>query len=239
MEQGFKLVPNTCNWIDADGNDAGAYPVEEAYGVSKYRIEYGALDATPTRRRFLAVAAAASAVSVSALAAAALPTPAHQCDAAADDGRLLKLEEQIFEQYEAAGQYDAEILRLSEIWTTESDRLYKEALSREVQTGTYLTPQERWKLVTDTPACIEHNRMSELQEPFLRRMDDLISQMFAIRATTSEGRRAKAEVLLTCVMPIDWRHRDEETDRPELMARNLLLEFVDGIGGEALRAQFA
>src|SRR5882672_2047446 len=40
MEQGFKLVPDTCNWIDADGIDAGVYPVEEAYGVSKYRIEY-------------------------------------------------------------------------------------------------------------------------------------------------------------------------------------------------------
>ena len=42
---------HTCNWIDdAAQIDAGVYPVEEAYGVSKYRIEYRALDATPTRR---------------------------------------------------------------------------------------------------------------------------------------------------------------------------------------------
>jgi len=71
MEQGFKLVPNTCNWIDADGMDAGVYPVEEAYGVSKYRIEYRALDATPTRRRFLASAAFASVAGAGSLAFAA------------------------------------------------------------------------------------------------------------------------------------------------------------------------
>jgi hypothetical protein len=182
-----------------------------------------------SRRSFMALAAGAAIIATTPKANA-LP---------ADDSQLLKLEKQIFEQYEGAAGYDAEILRLSEIWTTESDRLYKEALAREAQTGTYLTPQERWALVTDTPACIEHNRLSELQEPFLRRMDDLISQMFAMRATTSEGRRAKAEVLLSCIMPIDWRHRDEQTDRPELMARNLLLEFVGGEQGAQLQDQFA
>jgi hypothetical protein len=41
IEQGFELVPDTCNWIDdAAQIDAGVYPVEEANGVSKYRIEY-------------------------------------------------------------------------------------------------------------------------------------------------------------------------------------------------------
>jgi hypothetical protein len=73
MEQGFKLVPDTCNWIDdAAQIDAGVYPVEEAYGVSKYRIEYRALDATPTRRRFLAVAAFASVAGAGSLAVAAM-----------------------------------------------------------------------------------------------------------------------------------------------------------------------
>jgi len=73
MGQGFKLVPDTCNWIDdAAQIDAGVYPVEEAYGVSKYRIEYRALDATPTRRRFLTVAAVGSIVGVGSLAAAAM-----------------------------------------------------------------------------------------------------------------------------------------------------------------------
>jgi hypothetical protein len=73
MEQGFKLVPDTCNWIDdAAKIDAGVYPVEEAYGISKYRIEYRALDATPTRRRFLAVAAFASVAGAGSLAAVAM-----------------------------------------------------------------------------------------------------------------------------------------------------------------------
>jgi len=71
MEQGFKLVPDTCNWIDdAARIDAGVYP-EEAYGISKYRIEYRALDATPTRRRFLTVAAIGSMVGAGSLAFAA------------------------------------------------------------------------------------------------------------------------------------------------------------------------
>jgi hypothetical protein len=88
MEQGFKLVPDTCNWIDdAARIDAGVYP-EEAYGISKYRIEYRALDATPTRRRFLTVAAIGSMIGAGSLAFAAaapndvpqavtMPTPRH------------------------------------------------------------------------------------------------------------------------------------------------------------------
>jgi len=75
-EQGFKLVPDTCNWTDDAGQiDAGVYPVEQAYGVSKYRIEYRALDATPSRRRFLTVAAVASVVGASSLAVAAMVPP--------------------------------------------------------------------------------------------------------------------------------------------------------------------
>jgi hypothetical protein len=73
MEQGFKLVPDTCNWInDTARIDAGVHPVEEARGVSKYQIEYRAPDATPTRRRFLAVAAVASVAGASSLTAATL-----------------------------------------------------------------------------------------------------------------------------------------------------------------------
>jgi hypothetical protein len=68
-EQGFKLVPDTCNWIDDAGRiDAGVYPDGEAY-----RIEYR--EATPSRRRFLTVAAVASIASVGALTAAAMAPP--------------------------------------------------------------------------------------------------------------------------------------------------------------------
>jgi hypothetical protein len=70
-------------------------------------------------------------------------------------------------------------------------------------------------------------------------MDALIQQMFAIPARTAEGLRAKATVLLGCILGDDWRGTDKETEYPELMARNLLLEFVGGKPEEALRGQFA
>jgi hypothetical protein len=190
-----------------------------------------------SRRRFLAVAAAASAVSASALAAAAMP--AHQACAVSDDSELVKLEELIFEQREKAAVYDDEIIRLSAIWTAESHRLYEEALAAEVRSGIYRTPQERWKLVTDIPECIEHNRLCNLQEPFLTKMGALIEQMFATPAHTAEGRRAKVIVLLRCVLGDEWCHVDEKTEYQEFMARSLLIEFIGGGPGEAMRDQFA
>ena len=82
------------------------------------------------RRAFLSVSAGAAA----AIAAVAVPKAVAL---PLDDSALVELEEQIFEQYEGACAFNAEIVRLSDIWTAESHRLYKEALSREVQTGTY------------------------------------------------------------------------------------------------------
>jgi hypothetical protein len=83
----------------------------------------------------------------------------------------LELEEKIFEQHELAAAYDDEIMRLSMIWNDKSRRLYEEALAAETQRGIYLSPQERWKLVTDIPECIEHDRLCRLQEPFDVKMD--------------------------------------------------------------------
>ena len=61
-----------------------------------------------------------------------------------------------------------------------------------------------------------------------------------IRAWSSpEGRRAKATVLLCCVLDDGWRGRDEETEYPERLARNLLIEFVGGELAAQLRDQFA
>jgi len=70
-------------------------------------------------------------------------------------------------------------------------------------------------------------------------MEALIEQMFAMPAHTAEGRRAKATVLLGCVLGDDWQRIDEEMDYPELMARRLLIEFIGGEPGEMLRDQFA
>jgi hypothetical protein len=94
-------------------------------------------------------------------------------------------------------------------------------------------------MVTDLPACIEHNRLSNLQAPFYQRMEALIEQMFATPAHTAEGRRAKVSVLLGCILGNEWRGVDETTEWPELMARNLLIEFIGGEPGEMLRDQFA
>jgi hypothetical protein len=81
--------------------------------------------------------------------------------------------------------------------------------------------------------------MCELQEPFTIKMGALVEQMFATPAHTAEGRRAKVIVLLGCVMGDDWRHVDEKTEYQELMARSLLIEFIGGEPGEAMRDQFA
>src|SRR5258708_33715547 len=102
-----------------------------------------------------------------------------------------------------------------------------------------MSAQERWKIVADIPECIEHNRLCELQEPFANKMGALIKQLFATPAHTAEGRRAKVIVLLGCVMGHEWRHVDEKTEYRELMARNLLIEFIGGEPGEAMRDQFA
>jgi hypothetical protein len=182
-----------------------------------------------SRRGFLSLAAGASALAVIPKAVAA----------PLDDSALVKLEEQIFEQYEAATAYDDEIIRLSAIWHAESRRRYDEMLSREVQAGKYLTPDERWALATDIPECKEHTRVVNLQEPFYVRMNVLVKQMFAMPAHTAEGRRAKVTVLLGCILGDDWRGTDDETDYPEQMARGLLIEFVGGEPGKMLSDQFA
>jgi len=51
-----------------------------------------------------------------------------------------------------------------------------------------VTPKERSDAVRALPACIEHNRLCKLQDPFYARMDALIQQVFAIPARTAEGR---------------------------------------------------
>jgi hypothetical protein len=89
-----------------------------------------------SRRRFIAFAAAASAVSAGSLAVVAMPP-------VQDDRRLIELEEKIFEEWRAAKAFEPEIVRLAEIWQTESRRLYEEALAKEKQAGVYLSARER------------------------------------------------------------------------------------------------
>ena len=184
---------------------------------------------TSTRRAFLSTAAGVAAAAAVATKAVALP---------ADDGALLKLEEQFFEQHNLAVAYDDEANRLAAIWTDESRRLYYEALSRELQGGTYLTPDERWALVTDMPEAKEHDRLCRLQEAHYVNMGALVKQMWAMPALTPEGRRAKVLVALR-MLPDNWRAVDEEADYGISETRQLLIDFIGGEPGEQMRDQFA
>jgi hypothetical protein len=179
----------------------------------------------PTRRRLLTVAAGAAAAAV-ATKAVALPL---------DDSELLKLEEQIFEQYNASTSFDDEIWRLHRIYVDEAKRLNEEARAGRCT----LTEDERWALVGEMPECKECTRLEKLRDPFDKRVDELIQQMWQIPARTEEGRRAKAIVLLGCILGDDWRGTDQDTDYHILHARALLIEFIGGEPGEMLRDQFA
>jgi hypothetical protein len=174
-------------------------------------------------------------VSTAALAAGSKATASMQ----PDDSALLKLEEQILEQYEAAHARDDEIYRVFEIWSDEVKRLDREAIVDLLQGRSALTRNERWELVKAMPESKEHSRLVGLGEPFFTRMDALIKQMFAIPAHTADGRRAKAAVLLTCIMPSEWSETDKDADYDIEMARKLLIEFVGGEPAKMLRDQFA
>ena len=84
-----------------------------------------------------------------------------------DDSALLKLklEEQIFEQYEGATAHDDEIYRVQEIWTGEVRRLESEAITSMIEGRSALTPKQRWELVKAMPESNEHTRLVTLGEP--------------------------------------------------------------------------
>ena len=63
-------------------------------------------------------------------------------------------------------------------------------------------------------------------------MDALIREMWALPAHTADGRRAKVQVLLVCIFGQEWTGVDEQTDYPEQMARDMLIEFVGGEPGK-------
>lgn len=63
--------------------------------------------------------------------------------------------------------------------------------------------------------------------------------MWATPARTSEGRRSKLLVLLSCVMRSGWNVVDVDADWDVEMARKLMIEFVGGEAAQELRGQFA
>jgi hypothetical protein len=183
--------------------------------------------ATMTRRILMTTMAASATI-------AAAPSIAQA--AAAADAELLELEEQIFESHEAATAHDTEINRLNDIVGTESVRLYDEVF---VHRRSNLTEKERWAIATAMPESKEHDRLVELVRPHHDRLCELIERMWAIPATTPEGRQAKFFVLLNFVLGDDWREADGAADWHIEMARRMMIEFIGGEPAKQLRAQFA
>jgi hypothetical protein len=50
------------------------------------------------------------------------------------------------------------------------------------------------------PECIEHERLTDLQDAQWSAADELVSRMWALPAETPEGRRSKLLVLLGFIM---------------------------------------
>jgi hypothetical protein len=192
--------------------------------------------AVSTRRHFLSQAAGVAAGSTALALATIPPAPAADAPASAldPDSELLHLETQIFEQREAADAYNDEIARLGEIWGDEIARLDAEYYAGR----SALTNMERWDIIKAMPESVEHERVAKLQRPHAARQDALMEKMFATPARTSEGRRAKVTVLLSCLLGEDWCLVEGDMDYPVKIARKLLIEFVGGQPGEQLRDQF-
>jgi hypothetical protein len=79
----------------------------------------------------------------------------------------------------------------------------------------------------------------KLTDPHHRKVEALINELWPLRARTSEGRRAKFLVLLSCVMGDEWCLADEQTDWHRRMARDLMIEMVGGEPAKQLQDQFA
>jgi hypothetical protein len=151
------------------------------------------------------------------------------------DARLLELEENIFKHKAAFDALQPETDRLDNIWCNESHRLAAEF----EKTRIWPTFDERRAIVDAMPEYEEFVRLRELQENQREAADDLVKQMWEIKAQTPEGRRAKVLVLLGYVMEDDeWRRVfDEPFDLTR--ARDLMIEFVGGEPAAQLRDQFA
>jgi hypothetical protein len=173
----------------------------------------------------------------SMISSAAWSSPARQPQADANaDARLIELEEKIFELIHAMDEFEPEMSRLQQVWTSESIRLYN-----EVQYGSStLSAKDRSAIINAMPECIEHTRLCNL----VQRQDDeaqlLVKQMWAIPAKTPEGRRAKFFVLLAYFMPEKWSEAsDIDADCDIEYARRLMIEMIGGEPAEQLRDQFA
>lgn len=148
---------------------------------------------------------------------------------------MAQLEKEIFDAHHAATSSDEQIKRLQDIWHLEGSRLLD-----DVEAGrSDLTAEQRYDLVKAMPEYQECDRLINISDAHYSRMFELVHKMWATPARTETGRKAKAVVLLGCVIRDDWNRVDAETDYDILIARQLLIEFVGGEPAAQLRDQFA
>jgi hypothetical protein len=120
----------------------------------------------------------------------------------ATDAQLLALEEKVFAHKEAFDALKPEADRLREIWCKEDHRLHDEFETTRI----WPTFEERKAILDAMPEYKESMRLQEMQQQHREKADDLVKQMWEIKAQTPEGRRAKVLVLLGYVMEDDeWR----------------------------------
>jgi hypothetical protein len=150
-----------------------------------------------------------------------MPAPASQDF---NDSELLALEKEIFDAREKAQAFDPEIMRLGEIWQAENERLENEFPSLTAQHA-----QQRWNLVRAMPESTEHDRLVNLAQPHWERHDAAVERMFAIPATSAEGRAAKASVILG-LMAAFMGSLDEDDEGEEYPLNFVRLFLVDLAG---------
>jgi hypothetical protein len=153
------------------------------------------------------------------------------------DAQLLEMQEKIFGHKRALSATAPEIARLSHVWTGEDHRLHDEFEATRIAP----TFEERKAIVEAMPEYNEYTRLLEMQECWHKSADEIVKQMWEIKAQTPEGRRAKVLVLLGYVMEDDkWRYTNAGVEPYDITrARDLLIEFVGGEASEQLRDQFA
>lgn len=176
-------------------------------------------------------------VSTAAISTAAIAIPAP------DDHRLIELEEMIMAEHEKATAHDDELHRLHEIWSLEYRRLSAGMYIVAAAERRQPTDDERDAIsqkISDMPECAEHTRLNDLTRPHWDCIDVLTKEMWPIPAHTSQGRKAKLNVLLNTVMGSrEWLETDKDSDYDIRLFRQLLLEFAGEEAAAPWKEHFA
>ncbi|KRR20350.1 hypothetical protein [Bradyrhizobium retamae] len=152
-----------------------------------------------------------------------------------EDQPLLDLERDILEAYRQATIDDDEISECVHAWRDEWLRLDCEVKEGRIK----MTQDEVSEAIGRMPEVARQAELNRLAQPHFDRLDELVKEMWAIPARTAEGKRAKLEVLLTCIAGAGWLDNDKDADYDVRMTRSLILELLGGEQAERFKEQFA